>query len=158
LANKNCLFCEIIKGNISTPGIFWENKEFIAFLSIFPNTQGYTVIATKKHYESDVLELPDKVLKNSIMATKEVSQILKNYFEDVGRVGVIIEGTGVNHAHIKLIPMHGTKHFKDNIWKSYSTDEEMFLAEYKGFLSSIEGPRANNKEIEKLAEELKKYK
>src|SRR5574344_837498 len=99
----NCIFCEIIKGSISTPGIFWENEKYIAFLSIFPSVEGFTVVAPKKHYPSDVLQMPDEDLKEFILVAKRVSEILLKHFEDVGRVGLIMEGTGVNHAHIKLI-------------------------------------------------------
>lgn len=31
-------------------------------LSIFPNTDGFTVVIPKKHYHSGVLGLPEKVL------------------------------------------------------------------------------------------------
>jgi diadenosine tetraphosphate (Ap4A) HIT family hydrolase len=27
-----CIFCEIINGNIKTPGIFWQDKKYMAFL------------------------------------------------------------------------------------------------------------------------------
>ena len=35
---NKCIFCEIAQGNFQTPGIFWEDKDFMAFLSIDPNT------------------------------------------------------------------------------------------------------------------------
>ena len=62
----------------------------------------------KEHYGSDVLKMPDDVLQGFILS-KKVAGILENYFEDVGRVGLIMEGTGIDHAHIKLVPMHGMK-------------------------------------------------
>lgn len=89
-----CVFCEIIKGNIETPGIFWEDEEFMAFLSIFPNTEGFTVVVPKKHYGSDVLAMPDKDLRKFVLAAKKVAKILVSYFQDVGRVGLIMEGDG----------------------------------------------------------------
>jgi diadenosine tetraphosphate (Ap4A) HIT family hydrolase len=70
-----CVFCEIAKGNFHTPGIFWEDKEFMAFLSIYPNTEGFTVVIPKKHYSSDVLSLPDKFLEKFILRSKKVSKI-----------------------------------------------------------------------------------
>lgn len=107
-----CIFCKIISGDIKTPGIFWENEYFIAFLSTWPNTEGFTVVVPKKHFGSDVLGMPDEKLTKFILAAKTVTKILIQHFEDVGRVGLIMEGTGVDHAHIKLFPMHGTAHIK----------------------------------------------
>ena len=152
----NCIFCEIIKGKISTPGIFWEDDKFIAFLSIFPNVEGFTVLTTKKHYSSDVLAMPDEDLKEFVIAAKKVSKVLMKHFDDVGRVGLIMEGTGVDHSHIKLIPMHGTGHMKKGIWKQYLSKKEDYFETYEGYISSIEGPRADDKQIKKLAEKLKK--
>jgi len=151
-----CVFCEIAKGNMHTPGIFWEDKNFIAFLSIFPNTKGATVLIPKKHYESDVLALPDEVLKKINLAAKKVSQILIKNFPDVGRVGLVMEGTGINHAHIKLYPMHGTGHMKKGIWKQYASHKNDYYEKYEGFVCSNDGPRESDAKIKRLAERLKK--
>ena len=82
-----CIFCEIVKGNLTTPGVFWEDEEFICFLSLWPNTEGFSVIIPKKHYKSDVLALPDDVLQRFIIASKKVSKILMKHYEDVGKSG-----------------------------------------------------------------------
>ncbi|MBW2971045.1 HIT domain-containing protein, partial [Candidatus Woesearchaeota archaeon] len=57
-----CIFCKIVKGEIPCHNI-WEDEKHIAFLSIFPNTPGFTVVATKKHYPSYAFDLPEAVLK-----------------------------------------------------------------------------------------------
>lgn len=151
-----CIFCEIAAGKIETPGIFWEDKNFMAFLSIFPNTLGATVLIPKKHYSSDVLGLPDDVLKKIVLAAKEVSKILIKNLPDVGRVGLVMEGTGINHAHIKLYPMHGTGHMKKGVWKQYLSHKDDYYKKYEGFVCSNDGPRENDKKIKKLADKLKK--
>ncbi len=153
-----CIFCEIIKGNLDTPGIFWENKDFMAFLSGFPSTDGNTVVVSKKHYDSDVLNMPNKVLSDFILASKKVSKILMKHYKDVGRVGLIIEGTGINHAHIKLIPMHGTEYMKKGVWKQYLSGKPKFLKKYMGYLSSNDGPKGDSKKLKLLAQKLKKIK
>lgn len=150
-----CIFCEIVKGNIKTPGIFWENENYIAFLSIFPSVEGFTVVAPKKHCPSDVLAMPDENLKEFILVAKEVSKILLKYFEDVGRVGLIMEGTGIDHAHIKLIPMPGTGHMKKGVWKQYLPEKEEFFEKYDGYITSLEGPKEEDEKIRQLAEKLK---
>jgi histidine triad (HIT) family protein len=150
-----CIFCEIIKGKIQTPGIFWEDKTFMAFLSTWPSTEGFTVVVPKKHYASDVLAMPDPVLKKFIIAGKNVSKILLKHYSDVGRVGLIMEGTGVDHAHIKLIPMHGTEHMKRGEWKQILSNRSDYFKKYEGYLISTDGPKGDLKQLKSLAKKLK---
>ncbi len=153
-----CIFCEIVKGNITTPGIFWENDEFMSFLSLWPNTEGVSVVIPKKHYNSDVLALPDEVLQKFIIASKKVSEILMKHYKEVGRVGVIMEGMGINHAHIKLIPMHGTGNLKNGKWKQNLTEKTDYFEKYEGYITSTEGPKKSYEEINELAEKLRRIK
>ena len=150
-----CIFCEIIKGNIQTPGIFWKNNEFMAFLSTWPSVEGFTVVVPKKHYGSDCLAMPDDVLQRFTLAAKKVSEVLLKHFEDVGRVGLIMEGTGIDHAHIKLVPMHGTGHLKKGIWKQYLSGRSDYTEKYEGYITSSDGPRADPEKLRALAEKLK---
>lgn len=153
-----CIFCEIISGNIKTPGVFWQNTKYMAFLSTWPSVEGFTVVIPKKHYGSDVLAMPDATLQQFILASKKVSKILLKHFTDVGRVGLIMEGTGVDHAHIKLIPMHGTAHMKKGIWKQYLSGRSDYFEKYEGFIISTDGPKADPEKLSKLATQLKKIK
>jgi len=154
-AENKCPFCEISNGNLKTPGIFWEDGKYIAFLSIDPNTEGFSCVIPKKHYSSDVLKMPDEALQEFILAAKRVALILETYFDDVGRVGLIMEGTGINHAHIKLVPMHGTENLKDGNWQQYFSDKEFWFEKYEGWISSGGGPKADPEKLKILAEKLK---
>lgn len=154
--DNKCPFCEIVKGNLQTPGIFWQDEEFMAFLSIDPNTEGFTCVIPKKHFDSDVLKMPDDILQRFIIVSKKVAQILENFFEDVGRVGLIIEGTGIDHAHIKLVPMHGTEDLKKGVWKQILSGKQFWFDKYEGWISSGSGPKADSEKLKQLAEALKK--
>ncbi len=151
-----CIFCKISSGDIKTPGVFWENDEFMAFLSMWPNTKGTTVLMPKMHYESDVLRLPDETLGRFVLAAKTVSRILENHFNDVGRVGLAMEGTGIDHAHIKLFPLHGTEHMKKGKWKQQHSGIDSFFETYEGYFATNDGPKANEAEIKTLAKTLRK--
>jgi len=149
--DNKCVFCEIAAGNIKTPGFFWEDNEFMAWLAIDPNTEGFSCVIPKQHFGSDVLKMPDDVLQKFIIVAKKVASILENYFDDVGRVGLIIEGTGIDHAHIKLVPMHGTENLKSGIWKQILSDKEFWFDKYEGWISSGSGPTADPEKLKKLA-------
>ncbi len=152
--DNKCVFCEIALGNIQTPGKFWEDNEFIAWLAIDPNMRGFTCVVPKKHFGSDVLKMSDDVLQRFIIATKKVASILESYFDDVGRVGLIMEGTGIDHAHIKLVPLHGTQNLKKGIWKQVLSGKNFWFDKYEGWISSGSGPMADSEELKKLASDL----
>jgi histidine triad (HIT) family protein len=153
-AENKCIFCEIVKAH-DTKKFFWEDEEFMAFLSIDPNTPGFSLVIPKEHYGSDILKMPDAVLQRFIIAAKKVARILENFYPEVGRVGLIMEGTGIDHAHIKLIPMHGTEHMKRGEWKQYLSEKEHWFEKYEGWISSAGGPNANTDELLKLTEQLR---
>lgn len=151
----NCIFCEIVKGNIPAIGKFWENSTHMAFLTPWTTTEGFTVVIPKKHLTSDCLELGDNDLSELILASKKISQIIKKHFKDVGRVGVMMEGTGVDHAHVKLFPMHDTKHMNEGKWKQYLDSKEIYFEKYEGYITSQEGPKVDDNILKELASKLK---
>ena len=55
-----CIFCNIVNGAAPCHKI-WEDEKHLAFLSIFPNTPGFSVVITKRHYPSYAFRLPDDV-------------------------------------------------------------------------------------------------
>ena len=58
----------------------------MAFLTIYPSTEGHTVIVPKEHWGSDVLMMPNEILQDFIVVAKTVATLLTNHFADVGRV------------------------------------------------------------------------
>jgi diadenosine tetraphosphate (Ap4A) HIT family hydrolase len=152
-----CIFCEIASGRMEPlgGGKFWENKKYMAWLSPFPNTPGFTVVIPKKHYPSDVLQMPDKDLQEFVLEAKNISRLLIDKLEDVGRVGLIMEGTGIDHAHIKLVPLIGTGYMKDGEWRQIHSRINTYFERYEGYISSNDGPRADDEKIKTLALTLK---
>ena len=157
---EKCIFCEIAKGNLPPLGdaLIYEDKNYLAWLSPFPNTEGFTIVIPKKHSASDVLAMPNKKLCEFVVVAKKVSTLLVDNFKDVGRIGLIMEGTGINHAHIKLFPMHGTGYLKKGEWKQYHSNNATYFKTYAGYLASNDGPKADFKKLQQLARKIRKNK
>lgn len=154
---NKCIFCEIAKWTFPPlgNGLIYEDEKFMARLSPFPNTPGFSVVIPKKHYGSDVLAMPDEDLQEFVLVAKKIANKLVNYFDDVGRVGLIMEGTGIDHAHIKLMPMHGTEHMKQGIWKQHPSGKDDFFEKYEGYIMSNDGPKADRDQLKITAEEIR---
>ncbi len=142
-----CIFCKIVKGEAPSHKIY-EDDNHLAFLSIFPNTEGFSVVIPKKHYDSYAFDLDDKVLTDLVIVAKKVGKLLDDKLDDVGRTGMIFEGFGVNHVHAKLFPMHGTK---DEEWRIHSGGPDLYFDQYKGYISSHDYKRADDETLARLA-------
>jgi len=149
---EDCLFCKFAEG-IKPCHKIWENDEFFAFLSIFPNTEGFSVVASKTHYPSYAFDLPDDVLSNLILASREVAKLLDSRLDNVGRTGLVLEGFGVDHLHAKLFPMHGTGKLAK--WEPIIAHVDKYFEKYEGYISSHDYIRADDKQLEKLARKIR---
>ncbi len=151
-SEKECIFCKIVKGELPCHKI-WEDEKHLAFLSIYPNTDGFTVLITKEHYPSYAFDLSDNVLKDLIIAAKKVAKLLDKKLEDVGRTGLIFEGFGIDHVHAKLFPMHGTANMKK--WKPIKSNVNKFFEKYEGYISSHDYKRVDDKKLAELAKKIR---
>jgi histidine triad (HIT) family protein len=146
---ENCIFCKIASGEFDSAK-FWEDEDFMAMLDINPNTPGMTVVIPKKHYDSDAVEMLDEKYSKFMLAGKKVAKMLKKAL-DVNRIAMVMEGMGVNHAHLKLYPLHGVGPEFQEVWAS----ERIFIEKYQGHLTTQLGPQKDLAELKKQAEEIK---
>ena len=138
------IFDDIVSGKLKSWPV-WEDDEFLAFLTPFPNTPGFTVVIPKMNEGDYVFALDDDLYARYMLAVKKVANILEKAF-DTPRVALIFEGTGVAHVHAKLIPLHGRLAGETNVW---SADTE-FHEEYRGWLTTAEGPKMNDERLDEI--------
>jgi len=142
-----CVFCKIAKGEVISHNI-WEDEKHLAFLTVFPNTEGAAVVITKAHYSSYAFDLPDEILTELVLAAKKVGKLIDAKFDDVGRTGLVFEGFGIDHVHAKLFPMHGTKM---KTWRPIISRYDKYFTQYEGYISSHGGPRVRDEILCELA-------
>lgn len=148
--NTDCVFCQIVEGTSPSYKV-WEDDKHIAFLSIFPNTEGVTVVIPKEHLSSYLFDQKDSEMSDLILAAKQVAKLLDTKLEDVGRTGMIFEGFGIDHLHAKLFPMHGTKMDE---WKAINSNVDKYFTKYEGYISSHDYSRASDTDLESTAQKL----
>ena len=93
----------IINGEISADKIY-EDDRVIAMLDIHPVREGHTLVILKKQIDH-IWDLDDDdyayLWRVSNKIGKHIRAVLKS-----PRVGVVVEGFGVPHVHIHLIPIY----------------------------------------------------
>jgi diadenosine tetraphosphate (Ap4A) HIT family hydrolase len=82
----------------------WEDDQYLAVLDVFPVRSGQTIVMPKQHVESYVFRLPDDLVAGLFLAAKKVARVLDQGMGAV-RTLQVMEGLGVNHAHVKLYPL-----------------------------------------------------
>lgn len=102
----DCVFCEIIKGEIPSFKIY-EDENVFAFLDVAKDVEGHTLVVSKKHFVN-VLDVPADVLAAVVSAVKKISN---HYVDCCGFSGVnILNSSGVDaeqkvlHLHFHVIP------------------------------------------------------
>ena len=143
------IFDKIVSGKMSAR-VVWEDDDYMAFLTPFPNTPGFTVLIPKAFQGDYAFSLTDEQYVGLMKATKTVANILEKAFE-TPRVAVIVEGTGVAYVHIKLIPLHGDLAGQTGVWSA----EKSFTEEYRGWITSEEGPEMDAARLDEIQAKIK---
>ena len=144
MKKDNCIFCKIIGGEIPSYKVY-EDDEFIGILDVFPNTKGMTLVIPKNHYDSYAFDMPDDVYGRFLLAAKKLGKVIDEKLK-VERTALVMEGMGVNHAHIKLYPLHGL----GSEFKAIIPDGKKFFENYEGYLTTVMGPKADDAELKKI--------
>ena len=126
--NEDCIFCQIIEKRIPSKIVF-EDESSLAFLDIFPISNGHTIIVPKKHYRN-LEDIPEQELADIYKIVKKVAvlihnklkidgyNILQNNFESAGQE--------INHFHVHVIPREkNDQRFKIKIPRFQATEQDL---------------------------------
>lgn len=154
---SECIFCSIVKGDVPSFKI-WEDEKYLAFLSIFPNTDATAVVIPKEHCDSAAFEDVDhQTMAELTVAAQKAAKRIQLAFEDVGRVALVCEGLGVNHLHVKLFPMHGTGDM-DKWEVREDLNKTDFYETYPGYISSHDSEMADMDKLKQIADTINAVK
>ena len=126
------IFTKIVNGEIPSYKIF-ENEHFYSFLDISPMTKGHTLVIPKKEVDY-LFDIDDAMLSEMIVLSKKIAKAIEKTVECT-RVGVMVVGLEMPHAHIHLIPIQN--------------EEDMNLSNKRIQLTK--------EEFEKIAEDIVSY-
>ncbi len=96
------IFSKIVNGEIPAYKVA-EDENYLAFLDIFPVAKGHTLVIPKKEVDY-IFDLEDDLFLGLQAFAKKVAVGLKKVIP-CQKVGVLVLGLEVPHAHIHLIPM-----------------------------------------------------
>ncbi len=98
------IFTRIIKKEIPCEKIL-EDERYFAFLDIRPINPGHCLVIPKQEVDY-LFDLEDEPLAGLSVFAKKIARAIKKAIP-CERVGVLVAGLEVPHAHIHLVPIQG---------------------------------------------------
>lgn len=115
------IFTKIVKGEIPSYKVA-ESEHFYAFLDINPLAKGHTLVIPKKEVDY-IFDLDDELYKELFAFAKTVGLAIEKTIP-CKRMGMIVFGLDVPHAHIHLIPINKSSDMEFSSPKLKLTNEE----------------------------------
>lgn len=97
------IFSRIAAGEIPSYKVA-EDDKFYAFLDINPMAKGHTLVIPKQEVDY-IFDLDDAIIAEMNIFAKKVAKAIQKAIP-CQRVGVMVIGMEVPHAHIHLIPIN----------------------------------------------------
>jgi histidine triad (HIT) family protein len=116
------IFSKIVKGEIPSYKIA-ETDTCYAFLDIFPLVKGHVLVIPKREVDY-IFDLDPKLLSELHVFSQQVAKAIAKAIPCI-RVGVVVLGLEVPHAHIHLIPLQSERDIDFSRAKLKLSKEEM---------------------------------
>ncbi len=97
------IFTKIVKGEIPCYKVA-ESADYFAFLDINPVAKGHTLVIPKKEVDY-IFDLDAETLSGLTLFAQKVARGIAKVVP-CKRVGVVVLGLEVPHAHVHLIPLN----------------------------------------------------
>ena len=104
VTDPGCVFCQIVAGE-EPASVVYEDERVLAFMDIRPVNRGQLAVIPREHVDH-FCDLADDVACHALVQAQRLSRNLR---ERLGpeRVGLVVSGYGVAHAHLVVVPLHG---------------------------------------------------
>ncbi len=124
------VFTQIVRGEIPSHRVA-EDEHFLAFLDIQPIRPGHTLVIPKEEVDH-FFDMDDRLLSRALLFAKPIGRAIQAV-TGADRVGAVVAGFDVPHAHLHLIP-----------------------ADTMADLDFSRAKRASHNELARMAEQLRK--
>ena len=129
------IFTKIIQGEIPCYKIA-EDENYFAFLDINPLVKGHTLVIPKKEIDY-LFDLDDDTIAGLHVFAKKTAKAIEQAISCI-RVGVLVLGTEVPHAHIHLIPFNdeGELNIKRSKLKLKEDEFQKIAADIRSYIKN----------------------
>ena len=102
-SDRACIFCDIVN-RAAEASIVYEDDRIMAFMTLRPVNPGEFLIIPKDHIDH-FCDIPDDLTCHIMLHAQRLSRNLRERLKPE-RVGLVVHGYGVAHAHLIVLPQH----------------------------------------------------
>ena len=100
----SCVFCQIVARQ-SPASFVYEDDVIAAFMTLQPTAPGECLIIPKAHVDH-FTDLSDDIAQRIMLVAQRLGRRMREVFS-LERVGYLVHGYGVAHAHFVVIAQQG---------------------------------------------------
>jgi Diadenosine tetraphosphate (Ap4A) hydrolase and other HIT family hydrolases len=102
-----CIFCDIVAGHAPASFVY-RDEHVAAFMSLQPTAAGECLIIPNTHIDH-FTDIPDWLAEHIMRVAQHLGRRMRATFH-MQRLGYLVHGYGVAHAHLILVPQQGPHH------------------------------------------------
>ena len=135
-SSPDCIFCKIVAGTVPSYKVY-EDDLLLAFLDVHPINPGHTLVIPKTH-EQFFYNIADACYSPLMRVVKKLAKNAEQKLSPK-RVGLLVAGWDVSHAHIQIVPMHESSDLtsKSHLQGIISNPSSIELTELSAKLSLV---------------------
>ena len=119
----SCIFCEIVAGR--QPASFVYRDDVIsAFMTLQPTAPGECLIIPNEHIDH-FTDVPDSIAARIMTIAQQIGRRMREVFP-LERVGYLVHGYGVAHAHFIIVAQQGPDHLTSDRFARVSEGRVVF--------------------------------
>ncbi|HEV8244954.1 MAG TPA: HIT family protein [Polyangiaceae bacterium] len=119
----SCIFCQIVAGS-SPASVICQDEHLMAFMAISPTAPGECLVIPKAHVDH-FTDLDDETAQRIMVVAQRIGRRMMAVFKPL-RVGMLVHGFGVPHAHFILVPQQGPHHLTSDRFASVQNGQVVF--------------------------------
>lgn len=100
---ESCVFCSVASRRADA-AIVLEDADVVAFMDARPIRPGHVLVIPRTH-SPELLDLDSVTYAHVLDAARIIGRAIRQVFQPK-RVGIVVAGFDVPHAHVHVIPMH----------------------------------------------------
>lgn len=101
------VFAKILRGEVPSAKVF-ENAETLAFMDVFPQTRGHTLVISKTSRARNLLEIEPEALNAVMVTVRRVAWAVKAALNPDGilisQFNGAAAGQTIYHLHVHILP------------------------------------------------------
>ena len=104
VTDPSCVFCKIVAGE-EPASVVYKDERVVAFMNTRPIRPGEFMVIPREHVDH-FCDLADDLACHILVQAQRLSRNLRERLKPQ-RVGLVVHGYGVAHAHLVVVPQHG---------------------------------------------------